>query len=73
MSRSFANFFHALVAVIGGNALYFLSEKYLPKPARHSLFQIDLGMVVDFCFCLVFFLVIKTLAKHSDEANPDKR
>jgi len=72
MSKSFANFFHALVAVIGGNALYFLLEKYLPRAARHSLFQIDLGMVVDFCFCLAFFLIIKTLAGNN-EGNLDKR
>ncbi|MGA8154345.1 MAG: hypothetical protein WB952_25600 [Terriglobales bacterium] len=66
MSRSAANFLHALAAVLGGNAIYFLSEKYLPPPAHHMLFKVDLGMVVDFCICLVFFLIIKAFAARSD-------
>jgi len=66
MSRSVSNFLHALAAVLGGNALYFLLEKHLPAQARHALFRADLGMVVDFCICLVLFLIIKTLAARSD-------
>jgi len=62
VSKSTANFFHALVAVLLGNALYFLFEKYLPARAQHSPFKIDLGMVVDFWFCLVVFGIIKTVA-----------
>jgi hypothetical protein len=73
MSRSTVNFLHALAAVVGGNALYFLLEKYLPAPARHALFKVDFGMVVDFCICLVFFVVIKALAGRSDEAKLDRR
>ncbi len=73
MSRSAANFLHALTAVVGGNVLYFLLEKYLPAPAHHALFKADLGMVVDFCICLVFFLIIKTLAARSDQTKLDRR
>jgi hypothetical protein len=62
MSKSAANFLHALVAVLAGNAVYFLVEKYLPAGARHSPFKIDLGMLVDFWFCLVVFGIIKTVA-----------
>ena len=62
MTRSAANFLHALAAVVGGNVLYFIVEKHLPAPAHHVLFKLDLGMVVDFCICLVFFLIIKALA-----------
>jgi len=73
MSRSAGNFLHALAAVLGGNALYFLLEKYLPAPARHTLFKIDLGVVVDFCICLVLFLIIKTLAARSEGSRVDRR
>jgi cytosine/uracil/thiamine/allantoin permease len=62
MSKSVANFWHALIAVIAGNAAYFLVEKYLPVAARHVVFKMDVGMVVDFWFCLVAFGVVKTLA-----------
>ena len=62
MSKSTANFLHALAAVVVGNALYFLVEKYLPYRAQHALFHIDLGMVVDFGFCLIVFWIIKTIA-----------
>jgi ABC-type tungstate transport system substrate-binding protein len=61
MSKSIVNFLQALAAVVVGNALYFLVEKYLPAGARHTLFKIDLGMVVDLCFCLVVFGIIKTI------------
>jgi hypothetical protein len=72
MSKSSANFLHALVAVLAGNAAYFLLEKYLPVPARHVVFHFDLGMVVDFWFCLVVFGIIKTMAKWRREAHLDK-
>jgi hypothetical protein len=62
MSKSAANFVHALAAVIVGNIAYFLSEKYLPAAARHVVFKLDLGTLVDFWFCLVAFGIIKTVA-----------
>lgn len=61
MSKSGANFLHALVAVVAGNVVYLLVEKYLPVPARHVVFKFDLGMVVDFWFCLVAFGIVKTV------------
>jgi len=62
MSKAASNFIHALVAVLAGNATYFLLGRYLPPRARHVPFQIDLGLVVDFWFCLVVFGLIKTIA-----------
>jgi hypothetical protein len=62
MSKQVTNFIHALVAVLAGNAAYFLLVRYLPPAARHVPFRIDLGMVVDFWFCLVVFGMIKTIA-----------
>jgi hypothetical protein len=72
MSKSATNFIHALVAVVGGNASYFLLGRYLPPAARHVPFQIDLGLLIDFWFCLVVFGLIKTVARRSRTSNPPK-
>lgn len=56
------NFVHALVAVLAGNAAYILLMPYLPPGAKHVPFRMDLGLVVDFWFCLVAFGVIKAVA-----------
>ena len=61
MSRAaVVNFVHALVAVLAGNAAYFLLMPYLPPGAKHVPFRMDLGVVVDLWFCLVVFGAIKT-------------
>jgi hypothetical protein len=49
------NFWQSLIAVVAGNAIYFLSMKHLPGPARHTTFKFDLGLVVDFWICLVIY------------------
>ncbi|HXM21214.1 MAG TPA: hypothetical protein VN948_08120 [Terriglobales bacterium] len=72
MSKPAANFIHALVAVLGGNAAYFLLGRYLPPKARHVPFQIDIGLIVDFWLCLVAFGMIKTLAAWSRASNRPK-
>jgi hypothetical protein len=64
-----ANFFHALAAVVCGNAVYFLLMPYLPIAARHKVDQLDLGLVVDFWFCLVILGVIKTVARYRRKAK----
>lgn len=43
------NFLDALVAVLAGNAIYFLLMPHLPRLVRHSLFREDWGLLVDFC------------------------
>jgi hypothetical protein len=72
MSKQATNFIHALVAVLVGNAAYFLLVRYLPPAARHVPFRIDLGMVVDFWFCLVVFGMIKTIAGRSRRSQPPR-
>ena len=72
MSKSTANFYQALIAVLLGNAIYFFLEKYLPVGARHRRLQIDLGMVVDFSFCLVVFWILKTIAGGKRESRISK-
>jgi hypothetical protein len=54
------NFVQSLLAVLLGNGMYFLVMPSLPAAARHKLFRIDLGLLVDFWFCVVAFGLMKT-------------
>lgn len=54
------NFLPALIAVLAGNAVYFLVLwPYLPPRARHGIDRIDLGLLVDFWVCAVCFAIVK--------------
>lgn len=64
-----ANFVHALIAVLAGNAAYFLVMPHLPAPARHVPLRLDLGLVVDFWFCLVILGIVKTVARRRGGAG----
>jgi hypothetical protein len=57
------NFLQTLVAIVLGNVVYFLLLPSLPPVARHHPFRMDLGMVVDFWFCLVAYGLIRTARK----------
>ena len=57
------NLIQTLCAIILGNVAYFFLEPSLPPAARHRLFQPDLGLVVDFWFCLVAYGLIRTARK----------
>jgi hypothetical protein len=61
MARSVTtrNFLDALLAVLAGNAIYYLLAPHLPGVARHRLFQEDWGLVVDFVICTVIFVAVK--------------
>ena len=59
----FVNFAQALLAIILGNLVYFLLLPSLPPAARHHRLHIDLGMVLDFSFCLVIYGVILRIAQ----------
>jgi hypothetical protein len=54
------NFIQALVSIVLGNVVYFVLAPSLPMIARHRPFRIDLGMVIDFWFCLVAYGLIRT-------------
>ncbi|MGB9074679.1 MAG: hypothetical protein WCC22_18730 [Terriglobales bacterium] len=60
-SAGMRNFLDALVAVLAGNAIYFLLMPHLPLPARHSLFREDWGLLVDFCICAAIFAGLKLM------------
>ncbi len=70
MSKSAVNnFLHALIAVVVGNILYFLVVPYLPPAAHHVARRMDLGMVVDFWFCLVVLGIVKMVARRRALSN----
>jgi hypothetical protein len=58
-SQTLKNFLDALVAVLAGNAIYFLLMPHLPAVARHALFREDWGLLVDFAICTVIFAAVK--------------
>jgi hypothetical protein len=54
------NLLQALLAVVLGNVVYFILVPSLPAAARHHPLRLDLGVIVDFWFCLVAYGVIRT-------------
>lgn len=66
------NFLASLVAVLTGNALYFLLMPQLPEQIRHSPQHLDFGLLVDFWICSVILGGIRTLG-HSSSNGPDRK
>jgi energy-converting hydrogenase Eha subunit A len=62
-SSVLVNVVQALLAVILGNVVYFVLAPSLPAIARHHPFRFDVGMIVDFWFCLVAYGLIRTARK----------
>jgi hypothetical protein len=58
------NFLDALLAVLAGNAIYFLLMPHLPPVARHSLFKEDWGLLVDFFICAAIFAAVKMVRRN---------
>ena len=54
------NFLQALLAIILGNMVYFALVPSLPPVARHRPLHLDLGIILDFSFCLVAYGLIRT-------------
>jgi hypothetical protein len=67
------NFLESLIAVIAGNVVYFLLMPYLPAAAQHNPMRFDLGVIVDFWICLVFWGAIKTLARWGKRSHEQQR
>jgi hypothetical protein len=54
------NLVQAVIAVLGGNAIYFLALwPYLPPNARHDVYRLDVGLLVDFWICAACFGLLK--------------
>jgi len=54
------NLLQMLFAIVLGNVAYFVLAPSFPPVARHHPFRMDLGMAVDFWFCLVAYGLIRT-------------
>jgi hypothetical protein len=67
------NFLQSLIAVVAGNVVYFLLMPYLPPVARHNPARLDLGVIIDFWFCLVFLGVIKTATKWGKRSREEQQ
>ena len=67
------NFVDSLIAVVAGNAVYFLLMPPLPESARHISPHLDLGLVVDFWFCLVMLGIVKTVGHFKAQLRTPKR
>jgi zinc transporter ZupT len=60
------NWMKMLLAVLLGNLIYFAAQPFLPESARHNLYELDPGLVVDFAICLgIYLLLIKKRDKIS--------
>jgi hypothetical protein len=53
------NFWRSLIAVLVGNAIYFLLERYMPPRAQHVPFRIDWGLAVDFWICVACYGLVR--------------
>jgi hypothetical protein len=62
MSAINTRWFRWLIVILIGNGLYFTLSPYLPPAARHQRFQLDLGTLVDFWFCLIVFGIFELVA-----------
>jgi hypothetical protein len=65
-TKEMRNFLISLAAVLLGNAVYFGIMPYLPPAAQHRAYQFDLGLVIDFWLCLVFFGLLHLLARRRE-------
>ena len=54
-------FWHSLLAVLAGNAIYFAVQPYLPVKAQHQLYAVDWGIAVDFWMCVACYGVLAAL------------
>jgi hypothetical protein len=59
-----SNLAKSFVAVISGNAIYFiLLMPLLPPAAQHRPKQLDLGLLFDFWVCLVCYGVVEIISR----------
>ncbi len=50
-----------LAGILIGNAVYFTLLPHLPAAVRHRPFAVDLGLLVDFAFCVAAYAGVKAL------------
>lgn len=47
------------VAIVLGNLLYFSLLPVLPSPLQHQVFQLDLGLGLDFLLCVATYFGLR--------------
>jgi hypothetical protein len=57
------NWMRMLFAVLLGNVIYFAAQPVLPETARHHLYSIDPGLVLDFAICVGIYLLVRQQKK----------
>ena len=50
-----------MVAIVVGNAIYFVLEPHLPPAAQHHPYHADMGLFVDLWFCVAIYGLIELL------------
>jgi hypothetical protein len=60
LGTSLRMWFEYLVAIVLGNAVYYLSlSPHLPADLHHHIYQIDLGTALDFLICVGIYGLIR--------------
>jgi hypothetical protein len=60
------NLAKSFVAVVSGNAFYFLIlMPLLPPAARHRPYRLDLGLIVDFWVCLACYGIVELISRRT--------
>jgi hypothetical protein len=54
-----------LAGILIGNAVYFTLLPHLPAAARHRPFAFDLGLLLDFVFCVAAYTGVNALLRPS--------
>lgn len=57
-----------LLAVLGGNIIYLAIEPQLPNPFRHRMFQVDLGLAIDFLICVALYGIVRLVRGPGDNS-----
>lgn len=75
MRPTSAQWIKFLIAVLLGNALYFVLSPHLPPAAQHQTWAVDLGTIVDFWFCMLVYglLELGAFFSRSDNGNKDPK
>jgi hypothetical protein len=58
-----------LLAVLGGNVIYLAIEPQLPAPLRHRMFQVDLGLAIDFLICVSLYGLVRFVRGLGDDSE----
>jgi hypothetical protein len=64
------NFWRSLTAVLLGNAIYLACSRSLPPAARHNPGSFDLGLLVDFWFCLFVMGLVELWYRRKHKVRP---